>query len=189
MKINLDSILIDPHPLLRAKAQPVTTPLSKVDQKVIMAMRKYVHDSKNEDLAEKEKLRPAVGLAAPQIGVSKQLIVVEIETIDEQGEPSLIEYALANPKIIAHSPFYSALATGEGCLSVLEAKPGYVHRYLRVRIDAYDCINNQQIEIKASGYLAIVLQHEIDHLNGILFYDYIDQENPWLAKENTTIIE
>ena len=88
MKINLDSILIDPHPLLRAKAQPVTTPLSKVDQKVIMAMRKYVHDSKNEDLAEKEKLRPAVGLAAPQIGVSKQLIVVEIETIDEQGESS-----------------------------------------------------------------------------------------------------
>ncbi len=189
MKINMDTILIDPHPLLRTKASPVKTPLSNEDKKTIMAMRKYVHDSKIEEIAEAERLKPAVGIAAPQIGISKQLLAIEIEHSDADGNISYTELALANPKIIAHSPFYSALANGEGCLSVLEEKPGYVHRYLRIRVAAYDCIQKKDVEIKASGYLAIVLQHEIDHLNGILFYDHIDQENPWLAKENTSIIE
>jgi peptide deformylase len=189
MKINVDTILIDPNPLLREKAKPVNVPLGVNDQKLITAMRNYVRDSKDEEIAEKKRLKPAVGLAAPQIGVLKQLLVVGIEQIDEDDNIEYIEYALANPKIIAHSPFYCALANGEGCLSVLEEKPGYVHRYLRVRIQAYDCVKKQHIELKASGYTGIVLQHEIDHLNGVLFYDHIDMENPWQAKDTTTIIE
>ena|SRR5690554_6939405 len=189
MKINMDTILIDPNPLLREKAIAINTPLSKEDQKLITAMRKYVRDSKNDEIAEKERLKPAVGLAAPQIGISKQLLVVGIEQLDEDENIEYIEYALANPKIIAHSPFYCALKTGEGCLSVLEEKPGLVHRHLRVRIHAYDCIGKQHVEIKANGYIGIVLQHEIDHLNGVLFYDHIDKDNPWEPKENTTIIE
>ncbi len=189
MKINMDTILLDPHPLLREKAKPVSIPLSDEDQQLIMAMRKYVHDSKNEEIAEKERLKPAVGLAAPQIGISKQLLVVEIEQYDEDDNVSVIEYALANPKIVAHSPLYCALSTGEGCLSIIEEHPGYVHRYLRVRIEAYDAISKQIVQIKATGYSGIVLQHEIDHLNGVLFYDHIDKNNPWQAKENTKIIE
>ncbi len=189
MKINKDTIIIDPNPLLRQKAKPVDIPLSKEDQALIMAMRQYVHDSKIEEIAEKEQLKPAVGLAAPQIGILKQLCVVELEQLDEQDELVVVEYALANPKIIAHSTQWCVLETGEGCLSVEQEKLGYVHRHLRVRIRAYDCINKQHIEIKATGYPGIVLQHEIDHLNGILFYDHIDVKNPWEAKDKTKIIE
>lgn len=189
MKITTDTILIDPNPLLREKAKAVPIPLNKEDRKLIQAMRKYVHDSKIDEIAIKDNLKPAVGLAAPQIGVLKQLLVVEIEKVDEQGNSYFIEYALANPKIIAHSVALCALEAGEGCLSVIEDKPGYVHRPLRVRIQAYDCISNQQVEIKAKGYLGVVLQHEIDHLHGVLFYDHIDQDNPWVAKDKTTIIE
>lgn len=189
MKITTDTILIDPNPLLREKAKPVSLPLSKEDKKLVQAMRKYVHDSKIDDIAIKDNLKPAVGLAAPQIGVLKQLFVVEIEQIDDQGNSYFVELALANPKIVAHSVALAALGSGEGCLSVLEEKPGYVHRPLRVRLQAYDCINEQHIEIKVKDYLGIVIQHEIDHLNGVLFYDHIDEKNPWVAKKNTTIID
>lgn len=189
MKITTDTILIDPNPLLREKAKAVSIPLNKEDKKLINAMRKYVHDSKNDELATKYNLKPAVGLAAPQIGVLKQMLVVEIEKVDDQGNSYFVEYALANPKIIAHSVAQCALGNGEGCLSVIEDKPGYVHRPLRVRIRAYDCISKQQVEIKAKGYLGIVLQHEIDHLHGVLFYDHIDENNPWVAQKNTSIIE
>ncbi len=189
MKINTDTIIIDPNPLLRKKAKPVKTPLSKEDHKLIMAMRTYVHDSKIEEIAEKEKLKAAVGLAAPQIGILKQLCVVEIEQINEKDELVVVEYALANPKIVAHSPQWCALSTGEGCLSVEKEIPGYVHRHLRVRIHAFDCISNQPVEIKANGYIGVVLQHEIDHLNGILFYDHINQKDPWKLKENTKLID
>jgi peptide deformylase len=189
MKITTDTILIDPNPLLREKAKAVTIPLSKEDKKLIQAMRKYVHDSKIDEIATKDNLKPAVGLAATQIGVLKQMLVVEIEQMDDQGNSFLVEYALANPKIVAHSVALCALGTGEGCLSVLEEKPGYVHRPLRVRIHAYDCISKQQVEIKAKGYLGVVLQHEIDHLHGVLFYDHINQNDPWIAQDKTTIID
>lgn len=189
MKITTETILIDPNPLLREKAKPVSIPLSNEDKQLIQAMRTYVHDSKIDELAEKYNLKPAVGLAAPQLGVLKQLLVVEIEKVDNQGNSFYVEYALANPKIVAHSVTMSALASGEGCLSVIQEKPGYVHRPLRVRIQAYDCIRNQHVEIKVKGYEGIVLQHEIDHLHGVLFYDHINEDNPWLAQENTIIIE
>ncbi len=185
----MDTIIIDPNPLLRQKALPVPIPLTEEDQALIMAMRTYVHDSKDEKIAEEKRLKPAVGLAAPQIGILKQLCVVEIEQLDENDDIVLKEFALANPKIVAHSVLKCALAHGEGCLSVEQEKPGYVHRHLRVRIQAYDCINNEHIEIKANGYLGIVLQHEIDHLNGILFYDHINKQDPWTPLPDTRIIE
>ena len=112
MRITMDTIIQDPHPLLRVKSEPVKIPLSKQDKSLVLKMRKYVSDSRNEDLAEKYNLRPAVGLAAAQVGVNKQLFVVAVDQ-EVDGEYQIVEYVLANPKIIAHSVQKSMLANGE----------------------------------------------------------------------------
>ncbi len=100
-----------------------------------------------------------------------------------------IEYCLANPKIISHSVQKSALSLGEGCLSVEIEHQGLVHRSARIKVRAFDILSNQEVEFRATGYLAVVLQHEIDHLNGVLFYDHINLSDPWKIEENTMIIE
>ena len=68
---------------------------------------------------------------------------------------------------------------GEGCLSVCEEHQGYVVRSARIKVKAFDLLQNKEITIRARGYLAIVLQHEIDHFSGTLFYDHINRENPF----------
>ena len=69
------------------------------------------------------------------------------------------------------------ISTGEGCLSVNEDYPGRVYRSNKITVTAYDVLKQSDVKITASGYEAIVLQHEIDHLNGVLFYDRIDANN------------
>ncbi|HOA11556.1 MAG TPA: peptide deformylase, partial [Bacilli bacterium] len=64
-----------------------------------------------------------------------------------------------------------------GCLSVDEDHPGHVYRHYKIRVKAFDILNNEEVEINTFGYPAIVLQHEIDHLHGVLFYDRINEEN------------
>ena len=86
------------------------------------------------------------------------------------------------------SPFFSALISssakqaylkyGEGCLSAETEHSGYVPRSLRVKVEGYDLLRDEKITIRAEGYLAIVLQHEIDHFSGIMFYDRINQMAP-----------
>ena len=80
------------------------------------------------------------------------------------------------------------LQGGEGCLSVDEQIDGYVVRYARITIRAYDMDGNE-LKLRLKGYPAIVLQHEIDHLNGIMFYDHINQDNPFTIPENANPIE
>ena len=81
------------------------------------------------------------------------------------------------------------LASGEGCLSVEDEHQGLVPRHARITVKAYDILKQEVVEFRANGYLAVVLQHEIDHLNGILFYDRINREDPWKLEENTLVIE
>ena len=69
------------------------------------------------------------------------------------------------------------ISTGEGCLSVKEDYPGRVYRSYRITVEAYDVLKKAMVKIIAKGYEAIVLQHEIDHLNGVLFYDHINPDN------------
>ena len=182
------SILDDKDPALRKKSELVTLPLSKKDTQTLTNLLKYITDSHDEALKEKYNLLPASGLAAPQIGINRCLITVFIE--EEVGD-ELIErkFALANPKVISHSEQMAYLETGEGCLSVKEVHEGYVPRHARVTISGYDLFTQQMIKIRAKGYLAIVLQHEIDHLSGILFYDRINKDNPFHEIEGAIVIE
>lgn len=179
----MKDIVRDGHPVLREKATEVTIPPLKEDVKTLDNMLTFIKNSQDEDIAEKYNLRSGVGLAAPQIGISKQLLVVHFEYDDQ-----LYSYQLMNPKIISHSVQKAFLGGGEGCLSVDEVIEGYVPRNAKITVKAFD-INGNPVKIRLKGYPAIVMQHEIDHLNGIMFYDHINKENPFYIPENAKIIE
>ena len=158
------TIVTPPDPVLRRKARPVT----KFDGNL---------QSLIDDMVETMREAPGVGLAAPQVGVSERVIVVEYaeqeETEDDQ-EPKEVEpklYVMVNPEIVKSSP---DMVTGvEGCLSV----PGFVgevERNYEVRIKALNR-RGQPMKLKADGWLARIFQHEIDHLNGVLFTDLATQ--------------
>jgi len=182
--ITMKDIIRDGHPTLRKVAEEVKIPLSDEDKEILNSLMEYVQNSQDDEIAKKYHLRPGVGLAAPQINVSKRLIAIHLH--DEKG--NLHSYKLANPKIISHSVEKTYLEGGEGCLSVDETIPGYVPRYRRVTVKAYN-ENSEEVILKLKGYPAVCMQHEIDHLNGIMFYDHIDRENPFKPIENSVPIE
>lgn len=78
------------------------------------------------------------------------------------------------------------LDQGEGCLSVDRPVPGFVPRYERIKVKAYD-INGEEVVLRLKGYVSIVFQHEMDHLNGIMFYDHIDKKNPYKLPDDVFI--
>lgn len=191
--IDMDDIIREGHPTLRLQAQEVELPLS--DQDIILGekMMQFLKHSQDPVMAEKMKLRGGVGLAAPQLDVSRRIIAVLVPNAeDEEGNPPKEAYALQeimyNPKIVAHSVQEAAIEGGEGCLSVDREVPGYVVRHARVTVE-YTDKNNQKQKIKLRGFNAIVVQHEIDHINGIMFYDRIDPEHPLAIKDGMLIIE
>ena len=183
MKIKVEDIILDTDPRIRQKSEDVKLPLSNEDKELLEAMLKYVQDSQDEEIAEEEGLQPAVGIAAIQLGIPKKLIAVVIP--EEDG---LRQVALANPKIISESVQNAYLDGGEGCLSVKDEHPGHVWRHARIKVRAYDLITDQNLVLSASGYFAICLQHEIDHLSGTLFYDWIDENDPWKSDEEAIVI-
>ena len=188
MLINNDTIIKDDNPLIRQKSEPVELPLSDENKATLRDMLKYVEDSTNEELAEKENLRPAVGISAIQIGIPRQLTAVVVPDIDKDGNEIQWKFMLANPKIVSSSVQQAFLRSGEGCLSVEKEHDGFVYRSARCTIEAYDLYSEKNIRIRVRGYLAIVLQHEIDHFSGILFYDKIDKKNPFHRIEDAIAI-
>lgn len=186
MLINNDTIIKDDSKLVRTRSQNVVLPLSDEDRKTLQAMLQYVDDSTDEEKATAQNLRPAVGISAIQIGIPKKMTAIIIK--DEENN-KVHEYALVNPIIVSESTEKACLSTGEGCLSVADEHQGYVYRSKRVKVVAFDMLQDKNIEIKAEGYFAIVLQHEIDHFKGILFYDHINTNDPFIKLENATIIE
>ena len=180
VKINNETIIKDDDPLIREKSEDVILPLTDEDKGILLDMYEYVKNSTIEEIAEKENLRPAVGISAIQIGIKKKLVVIVIR--DSEGE-IIYQYALANPKIISNSVEKAYLKNGEGCLSVEGEHEGYIYRSARLKVKAYDLLTDENIIIKADGYLAIVLQHELDHLKGILFYDHINKNEPFIKDE------
>lgn len=185
MRINNDTIVKDSDPILREKSVKVEVPLNPNDHELIMNMLQYVRDSIDPQKAEEFNLRPAVGISAVQIGVLKQLVAISID----YGEDGKTEFVLANPRIVSHSVQNAYLKNGEGCLSVLDEHEGHVFRHARISVKAFDVLQNREVTIKAQGYEAIVLQHEIDHLSGRLFYDGIDPEEPWKEDSEALVIE
>jgi peptide deformylase len=142
-----------PEKILRERAKPITN----IDEEITRLA---------DHMAQIMYNAPGIGLAANQVGVPKRLLVADISP--QIPESDLI--VLANPEIIAAE---GELTIEEGCLSV----PDYqaeVKRHERVTVRGLD-IHGEEVEIEAEGLLAVVLQHEIDHLNGVLFIDRISR--------------
>lgn len=171
--LKMKDILDEKDKRLRLISEEVTFPLDPEDVKRINLMEEYLVNSQIEDRAEKYDLRPGMGMAAIQIGVPKRYFVVVQEV--EEGFDS---YIIINPKIVSNSTEMIYVEDGEGCLSVNRECEGIVPRYARVTVEGYDMDGNK-IKVRAREDLAIAFQHEIDHLNGILFIDKIDSKNPY----------
>ena len=176
-------IVKDNNPKIRKKSEEVPLPLSKEDREILDSMFDYLVKSQDDEYASKHNIRPGVGMAAIQAGFLKRMFVIYY-----QKENSTVQYKLVNPKIIETSIRKAALSNGEGCLSVDNEHEGLVHRYYKIVMKAYDALQDKDIVITANGYDAIVLQHEYDHLNGILFYDHIDKTKPQQQLPNEELI-
>lgn len=160
-------IVTVPDPVLRRKAHKVTE-FDKEFQTLVDNMIDTLRDA------------PGVGLAAPQVGISKQLIVVEYGDDDDDSVPKKL-FVAVNPEIVQTS---ESMVDGiEGCLSVPDLI-GNVQRYESVVVK---CLNRygKPVKYKASDWLARIFQHEIDHLNGIIFTDRAD--SVWAPTENDEI--
>ena len=147
-------IVLAPDPVLKRKAQPVTT----VDDRVRTLM---------DDMLETMYDAPGVGLAAPQVGVLERILVVDVAEKEAPRQP----HRMVNPEVIWRSEELQTYQ--EGCLS-LPDQFADVTRPARVRV-RYTDETNQTRELEAEGLLATCVQHEIDHLDGILFVDHLSQ--------------
>jgi peptide deformylase len=155
--MTLRKIVTLPEPVLRRKAHSVTR-FDKDLQTVI------------DDMVETMRDAPGVGLAAPQIGLSERLIVVEYyereEEEDVENAPKKV-WAMVNPEIIKASE--ETLVGVEGCLSIPNLV-GEVERHAAIQVKGLNR-HGKPVKVKAEGWLARIFQHEIDHLNGVLFTD------------------
>ena len=183
MRIDSTTIILDGDPILREKAKEVELPLSDENRALLFDMIEYVRNSHDEEYCKENNVRASVGIAAPQIAVSKKLLAISIE--DEDGA---VEFALANPKIVSNSTQLSYLENGESCLSVVPDVEGIVPRYARITVRAYNMLTDRMENIRLRGYPAIVMQHEIDHLYGHLYYDHINKNDPWRKIPGAQII-
>ena len=181
----MKDILDEKDKRLRTISKEVEFPLTKKDKELIHDMKEYLHNSQLHSLSEKYDLRPGMGLSAIQLGVPKRMFVVELELTSEDTEDDKKEfesYVIINPKIISNSMEQIYVEEGEGCLSVNRPVEGIIPRYARVTVEGYD-IDGNKINVRAREELSICFQHEIDHLNGILFVDRIDPKNPYKDKD------
>ncbi|WP_100011101.1 peptide deformylase [Lentibacillus sediminis] len=182
--ITMKDIVREGHPSLTTVADEVDLPLADENKELLEEMLTFLKNSQDEEIAEIYNLRAGVGLAAPQLGINKRLIAIHFE----DGDGKLYSYGLANPKIISHSMEQSYLPSGEGCLSVDRNVDGLVPRHARVTVRATDMEGNP-VKIRLKGYPAVVVQHEIDHVNGIMFYDHINKQNPYQVPDNARPVE
>ncbi|MDN4608969.1 peptide deformylase [Sporosarcina highlanderae] len=172
--ILMNDIVREGHPVLRKVAEEVSFPLTDDEKKLCEEILQYIINSQDDVLCELYDLRPGIGLAAPQVNVSKRIFALHIE--EEDKEP--LSIVAINPKIISHSVEKTYLTSGEGCLSVDRDVEGFVPRYSRITIKAFD-VDGKEFKLRLKGLPAIAFQHELDHLNGVMFYDHIDPKEPF----------
>lgn len=182
--ILMDQIIREGHPTLRTRAEEVKLPLTEEDKQLAFELLEYLKNSQDPEIAEKYELRPGIGLAANQVNSLKRMFALHLE--NEQGE--LVSFVAINPKIVSHSVEMTYITSGEGCLSVDRPVPGYVPRYARITVKFIDT-EEQEHKMRLSGLPAIAFQHELDHLNGIMFYDRINEKDPFAEIENSTPYE
>ena len=178
MKLPNITILDEVDKKLREKSKEVIFPLSKEDKKHIQDMLTYLKMSQIPEYKEKYNLRAGMGLAYVQTGIPKRIFVI----VEELEDGEFKDYIVINPKIISHSEEMIYVGEGEGCLSINREVEGIVPRYARITVEAQDMDGNP-FKIRVREDIAIAFQHEIDHLNGILFIDHIDPKNPFKNAE------
>jgi len=176
--LKMKDILDEKDKILRTVSKEVEFPLSDEDKKTINDIIEMLTNSQIPELAEKYNLRPGMGLAAIQLGIPKRYFVV----VHEYDEGLFDNYVIINPKIVSTSQEMIYVGEGEGCLSVNRETCGIVPRHARVTLEGYDEDGNK-IRIRGREELSIAFQHEMDHLNGILFVDKIDKKNPYKDKD------
>lgn len=177
------TILDDKNKILRKRSVPVNEALTKDEIKLIDNMITHLTYSQIEEFEKRYKLRPGTGLAFPQIGINKRIIVI----VDEYQKGKFNNYVVINPKLASYSEEMIAADLGEGCLSVNREIEGHVARHARVTITGLDMDGNY-IKIRAREELSIAFQHEIDHLDGILFYDRIKKNKPFYSENEIRLI-
>jgi peptide deformylase len=153
-------ILIYPSPLIRKKSLPITS--------INGELQRFI-----DDMVETMYAAPGVGLAAPQVGALKQLIVLDPHDERKPKRP----LALINPELVAAE---GQVIEEEGCLCIPDLREG-VPRFKQVVVKAYDR-SEKEIVLEATDLLARILQHEIDHLNGVLFIDRLSPAKRELLK-------
>lgn len=174
MKLPNLTILDEKNKKLREISKEVTFPLTKEEKQDIKDMMDYLEMSQIEKYREQYDLRAGMGLAYIQIGIPKRVFVI----VDEVDEGKFERHVVINPKILSMSEELIYVGEGEGCLSINRETEGIVPRHARMKVEAYD-ENGDLYTIRVREDLAVAFQHEIDHLNGILFTDHIDPKNPY----------
>lgn len=147
-------IVLVPDTVLRQ----VASPIAEVDHDICTLM---------DDMLETMYDAPGIGLAAPQIGISKRIIVMDCSDDDDKPNP----IKMANPEILEFGDEKSSME--EGCLSI-PGHNGEVTRPTTIKVRYLD-ENNSTCEMDCDGLLAVCIQHEVDHLNGVLFIDYLSR--------------
>ncbi len=147
-------ILIEPDPILRKKCEPI----EKVDEELKKLMN---------EMLETMYQAPGIGLAAIQVGILKRAVVIDISKDEQKRDPLF----LINPEILQRSKETSVYE--EGCLS-LPGQFAEIERPAECHLKYID-LNGKKKELKAQGLLSTCIQHEVDHLNGVLFIDYLSK--------------
>lgn len=188
--LTMKDIIDDHNQKIREVSKEVELPLNDDDKKMLFKMHEFLVNSQDPEISEKYDLRPAVGIAAIQLGIPKRMCAIHVLDYDSKGNVvKAHDYALVNPKIISYTQKNSYLRDGEGCLSVNDEVKGYVPRHAKVTVEGYDLLTDQNVKIVARGFLSICLQHELDHFEGTLFYDRINKDNPFMPIDNAMVIE
>lgn len=170
-------ILDESNKILHQVSKEVTFPLDAETKKLIDDSLDYLEKSQIKEYSEKYDLRPGMGLSFVQLGILKRIFVIS----EEIEEGKFNRYVVINPKIVSQSEELIYVGEGEGCLSVNREVEGIVPRHARMTVDAFD-ENGDEYRIRVREDISVAFQHEIDHLNGILFVDKIDKKNPYKNK-------
>ncbi len=168
-------IVKEGNQILKNVSSKVVLPLSSDDLACIKGLYEYMVVSQVDELVEKFKIRPGVGIAAPQVGVNKRMFAMNCTDFLDENQKQYF-YAFINPQIIERSKEMVYLPGGEGCLSVDRETEGLLTpRHLKIKVKGaifdYKTEKLKNVTMTLVGYPAIVFQHEYDHLDGILYTD------------------
>ena len=178
MEIPKIEILDEKDPRLHQVSEEVTFPLDDDTKKLIEDVLVYLELSQDEEIAKKYDIRAGMGMSFVQLGRLERIFVVS----EDNGDGTFDRHVVINPKMISHSEELIFVGEGEGCLSVNRPVDGIVPRYARCTFQAFD-EEGKEYQIRVREDISIAYQHELDHLNGILFVDKIDSKNPYKNKD------